>query len=283
MYSNPIELSTVKNLVEIPNDIYLNPDIIYSVFTEDEDSYQKNQIFAIRRYYALLGSLKKKACTEPRYSPFIDSDNNDNSSTTPLNFYLDERVHPKRWNLYTFYALFNDIYQMECYHSIINNLERQTWLWRWLGLEHINYDSKICKEWISWIEYLWRKPFFHPFLSVGESQMKLLRETTNKDVPVIIRLSSTKPGMLTLSYLYKENAQKMQIKHLRLPIDNKGRILLYDNKIIIQCRTSEFENTLKTFLKNKLSIYKPHIQEKNNNVKQESKLSDYCIEYEMKP
>jgi hypothetical protein len=112
--------------------------------------------------------------------------------------------------------------------------------------------------------------------------MKLLTEATNKDVPVIIRLSSTKPGMLTLSYLYKENAQKMQIKHLRLPIDNKGRILLYDNKIIIQCRTSEFENTLKTFLKNKLGIYKPDSKKKNK-IKEKSELSDYCIEYEMKP
>lgn len=189
-------------------------------------------------------------------------------------------IKPSYFTNKMFDKVFDDVSGTN-YHRVDGFNLRKYWIWRWLGLEYFTFNSNIVGVWKSWLLKLWDNPLFYPFVSVDESHRMIMdniyekKETNNLHddyviFPIILRLSSTKPGTITLSYtIYSETTKVPILRHIRLSIDHEGVIHINN----YECTINNFERILNNYLEER---FERHIPSTNN-----SMLEECCICYKM--
>jgi hypothetical protein len=144
-------------------------------------------------------------------------------------------------------------------HYDLSHPLRCRWLWIWLGLG----DKRQWPRTYIWAEILyvvWREPYFYPFMDAPESVHTLHKQYSLTGYrKCLLRLSSTKPGALTLTYwkrdeqpgasttgqeipTLKKQRIDWQVKHYRLYITETGQLSFASGCIVSSGR----ENCLET-------------------------------------
>jgi hypothetical protein len=143
-------------------------------------------------------------------------------------------------------------------HYDLSHPLRCRWLWIWLGLG----DKRQWPRTYIWAEILyvvWREPYFYPFMDAPESVHTLHKQYSLTGYPhCLLRLSSTKPGALTLTYwkrdeqpgasttgqeipTLKKQRIDWQVKHYRLYITETGQLSFASGCIVSSGRESCLE------------------------------------------